>query len=98
RRRQPLGDRRRRGHPRGGRAHADLASLVEISAGRGTEHGGVLLDVSHLGRDTVLSRLPPACTGSSSTWPCSTLPVRRWRSRRPRTTPWAASVSSPRRT
>jgi succinate dehydrogenase / fumarate reductase flavoprotein subunit len=35
-----------------------LAIYTEISAGRGTEHGGVLLDVSHLGRDTVLSRLP----------------------------------------
>jgi succinate dehydrogenase / fumarate reductase, flavoprotein subunit len=35
-----------------------LAIYSEISAGRGTEHGGVLLDVSHLGRDTVLSRLP----------------------------------------
>jgi succinate dehydrogenase / fumarate reductase, flavoprotein subunit len=35
-----------------------LANYTEISEGRGTEHGGVLLDVSHLGRDTVLSRLP----------------------------------------
>jgi succinate dehydrogenase / fumarate reductase flavoprotein subunit len=35
-----------------------LAIYTEISAGRGTEHGGVLLDVSHLDRDTVLSRLP----------------------------------------
>jgi succinate dehydrogenase / fumarate reductase, flavoprotein subunit len=35
-----------------------LANYNEISEGRGTEHGGVLLDVSHLGRDTVLSRLP----------------------------------------
>jgi succinate dehydrogenase / fumarate reductase flavoprotein subunit len=35
-----------------------LAIYSEISAGRGTKHGGVLLDVSHLGRDTVLSRLP----------------------------------------
>jgi succinate dehydrogenase / fumarate reductase flavoprotein subunit len=35
-----------------------LANYNEISEGRGTEHGGVLLDVSHLGRDAVLSRLP----------------------------------------
>ncbi len=35
-----------------------LAIYTEISAGRGTEHGGVLLDVSQLGRETVLSRLP----------------------------------------
>ncbi|MBA3841712.1 MAG: FAD-binding protein [Actinobacteria bacterium] len=35
-----------------------LAIYTEISEGRGTEHGGVLLDVSHLGRDIVLSRLP----------------------------------------
>jgi succinate dehydrogenase / fumarate reductase, flavoprotein subunit len=35
-----------------------LANYTEISEGRGTEHGGVLLDVSHLGRDTVLDRLP----------------------------------------
>ena len=35
-----------------------LANYTEIAEGRGTEHGGVLLDVSHLGRDTVLSRLP----------------------------------------
>ena len=35
-----------------------LANYTEISEGRGTEHGGVLLDVSHLGRETVLGRLP----------------------------------------
>ncbi len=35
-----------------------LAIYTEISEGRGTEHGAVLLDVSQLGRDTVLSRLP----------------------------------------
>jgi succinate dehydrogenase / fumarate reductase flavoprotein subunit len=35
-----------------------LAIYTEISEGRGTEHGGVLLDVSHLGRDVVLGRLP----------------------------------------
>ncbi len=35
-----------------------LAGYTEIAEGRGTEHGGVLLDVSHLDRDVVLSRLP----------------------------------------
>jgi succinate dehydrogenase / fumarate reductase flavoprotein subunit len=35
-----------------------LANFTEIAEGRGTEHGGVLLDVSHLGRETILSRLP----------------------------------------
>jgi succinate dehydrogenase / fumarate reductase, flavoprotein subunit len=35
-----------------------LAIYTEISEGRGTEHGGVLLDISHLERDLVLRRLP----------------------------------------
>ena len=35
-----------------------LANYTEISEGRGTEHGGVLLDISHLERDLILSRLP----------------------------------------
>jgi succinate dehydrogenase / fumarate reductase flavoprotein subunit len=35
-----------------------LASYTEIEAGRGTAHGGVLLDVSHLPRETILRRLP----------------------------------------
>jgi succinate dehydrogenase / fumarate reductase, flavoprotein subunit len=35
-----------------------LANYTEISEGRGTEHGGVLLDVSHLGKDTILEKLP----------------------------------------
>jgi succinate dehydrogenase / fumarate reductase, flavoprotein subunit len=35
-----------------------LANYKEIAEGRGTEHGGVLLDVTHLGRETVLTRLP----------------------------------------
>jgi succinate dehydrogenase / fumarate reductase, flavoprotein subunit len=35
-----------------------LANYTEIAEGRGTEHGGVLLDVSHLDRDVVLHRLP----------------------------------------
>ena len=36
-----------------------------------------------------------ACTASSSTSPCSTSRRRRWRSRRPRTTRWAAFASTP---
>jgi len=35
-----------------------LANYTEIAEGRGTEHGGVLLDVSQLDRDLVLRRLP----------------------------------------
>jgi succinate dehydrogenase / fumarate reductase, flavoprotein subunit len=35
-----------------------LANHIEIAEGRGTAHGGVLLDVSHLDRDLVLHRLP----------------------------------------
>jgi succinate dehydrogenase / fumarate reductase flavoprotein subunit len=35
-----------------------LAIYTEIAEGRGTEHGGVLLDVSHLDRKLVLRRLP----------------------------------------
>jgi succinate dehydrogenase / fumarate reductase, flavoprotein subunit len=35
-----------------------LAIYTEIAEGRGTEHGGVLLDISHRDRDLVLRRLP----------------------------------------
>ncbi|BCJ28461.1 FAD-dependent oxidoreductase [Actinocatenispora sera] len=35
-----------------------LAEYTEIKAGRGTAHGGVWLDVSHLPRQTILRRLP----------------------------------------
>ena len=35
-----------------------LASYMEIKAGRGTPRGGVLLDVSHLPRETIMQRLP----------------------------------------
>jgi succinate dehydrogenase flavoprotein subunit len=35
-----------------------LAIYTEIAEGRGTEHGGVLLDISHLDRHLVLRRLP----------------------------------------
>ncbi|MHA7264657.1 L-aspartate oxidase [Arthrobacter sp. TMN-37] len=35
-----------------------LAAYTEIQEGRGTEKGGVWLDVSHLPRETILQRLP----------------------------------------
>jgi succinate dehydrogenase / fumarate reductase flavoprotein subunit len=35
-----------------------LAAYTEIKEGRGTRNGGVWLDISHLPRDTILSRLP----------------------------------------
>ncbi|MDQ3672646.1 MAG: FAD-binding protein, partial [Actinomycetota bacterium] len=35
-----------------------LANYTEIANGRGTEHGGVLLDISHLDRELILTRLP----------------------------------------
>lgn len=35
-----------------------LASFTEIKEGRGTPGGGVWLDVSHLPRDTIMTRLP----------------------------------------
>ena len=35
-----------------------LANYTEIAQGRGTERGGVLLDISHLDRDLILRRLP----------------------------------------
>ena len=35
-----------------------LANYTEIAEGRGTEHGGVLLDISHVDRDVILARLP----------------------------------------
>jgi succinate dehydrogenase / fumarate reductase flavoprotein subunit len=35
-----------------------LAAYTEIAEGRGTERGAVLLDVSHLPRETIMERLP----------------------------------------
>lgn len=35
-----------------------LAAYTEIKEGRGTENGGVWLDVSHLPRETIMNRLP----------------------------------------
>ncbi|MGW5664687.1 FAD-binding protein [Streptomyces sp. NPDC003758] len=41
-----------------GRDRIALASYTEIKEGRGTQAGGVWLDLSHLPRETVLTRLP----------------------------------------
>jgi succinate dehydrogenase / fumarate reductase, flavoprotein subunit len=35
-----------------------MANYLEIEAGRGGPNGGVLLDVTHLGKDTILSKIP----------------------------------------
>ena len=35
-----------------------LANYTEIAEGRGTDHGGVLLEIAHLDRDVILERLP----------------------------------------
>ncbi|MFH8443239.1 FAD-binding protein [Streptomyces sp. NPDC018026] len=43
---------------RGRRERVTLAAYTEIKAGRGTRAGGVWLDLSHLPRETVLTRLP----------------------------------------
>lgn len=41
-----------------GRDRVALASYTEIREGRGTQAGGIWLDLSHLPRETVLTRLP----------------------------------------
>jgi succinate dehydrogenase / fumarate reductase, flavoprotein subunit len=35
-----------------------MANYLESEAGRGGEHGGVFLDITHLGKDTILDKLP----------------------------------------
>jgi len=40
------------------RDRVSLACFTEIREGRGTENGGVWLDVSHLPRETIMNRLP----------------------------------------
>ena len=58
----------------------------EVKAGRGTEHGGVFLDVStRLPAEEIISGCR-RCTTSSRNWPTSTSPPSRWRSARPATT------------
>ena len=75
-----------------------LANYTEIAEGRGGPHGGVFLDITHVGQGRSSSRSCPACTASSSSTRCSTSRVSGWRSRPPRTTRWAASWSIPRPT
>lgn len=65
-----------------------LAAYTEIKEGRGTPKGGVWLDVSHLPRQTIMTRLP-ASTTPCWTCRCWTSPANRSRSRPPRTTRWA---------
>ena len=66
------------------------AIYTEVKEGRGTPHGGVYLDVSHLPADDVQAASCRACTTSSWSSPASTSPRSRWRSARPATTSWAA--------
>ncbi|MER6176116.1 FAD-dependent oxidoreductase [Streptosporangium sp. NPDC001681] len=40
------------------RDRVSLAAYTEIKEGRGTQNGGVWLDVSHLPRETIMTRLP----------------------------------------
>ena len=58
---------------------------TEVKEGRGTPHGGVFLDVTHLPADFV-KRSCRACTTSSSSWRAWTSRRRRWRSARRATT------------
>ena len=74
-----------------------LAIYTEIAEGRGTEHGGVLLDISHLDRDLVLRRLPRMYRQFLDLAMLD-ITAPRWRSPRPRTTRWAACGSTPRPT
>ena len=56
------------------------AVYSEIVAGRGTEHGGVWLDVTHLPKEKILDRLPQ-CMNSSKDLTELTYPSRKWRLR-----------------
>ena len=71
------------------------AIYTEVREGRGSPHGGVFLDVSHLPAETVKKGCR-ACTTSSWSSPASTSRGSRWRSGRRATTSWAASGSMPR--
>ena len=56
------------------------AIFTEVKEGRGTPHGGVFLDVSHLGGDDRAHASCRACTTSSWSSPASTSRASRWRS------------------
>ena len=63
-----------------------------------TEHGGVFLDISHLGKDDDPREAPADVPAVHRVPDARHLEASRWRSRRPRTTRWAGSSSTPRRT
>ncbi len=71
------------------------AIYTEVKEGRGTPHGGCLLDVC-TSTPTTSARSCRACTTSSSSSPGSTSPASRWRSAPPATTSWEASRSTAR--
>ena len=54
------------------------AVYSEIVAGRGTEHGGVWLDVTHLPKEKILDRRPQ-CMNSSKSLMELTYPSGKWR-------------------
>ncbi len=67
----------------------------EVQEGRGSEHGGAYLDISHQAGGRLSSASCRRCTSSFSRWRTSTSPDSRWKWRRPSTTPWAGSGSRP---
>ena len=71
------------------------AIYTEVKEGRGTPHGGVLLDISHLPAETVKSKLPSMYDQFMELAGVD-ITKGRWRSARPATTSWAASASTPR--
>ena len=64
------------------------AAYNEIVSGRGTEHGGVWLDITHLPKEKILDRLP-LCMNSSKILMESTYPRRKWRLDRLHIIRWA---------
>ena len=64
------------------------ANYNEIVNGRGTEHGGVWLDVTHLSKEKILDRLQ-LCMNSLKRLMESTYPKRKWRSDRLHIIRWA---------
>ena len=75
-----------------------LANYTEIAEGRGGPHGGVFLDITHRGKELILERAAADVPPVHRVPDARHLAGRRWRSRRPPTTRWAASSSSPRPT
>lgn len=69
------------------------AIYTEVKEGRGTPHGGVLLDVSHLPAETVRQRLPSMYDQFMELAGVD-ITHGRWRWDRPATTSWAAFAST----